>query len=301
MNEQLKHMADHDPLTGLLNRRAFEEELERHVAHVSRYGMTGAVLVLDLDHFGSRWNDLLGHSAGDELILSVASGLHESLRESDVLARLGGDEFAVLLPEADESAARATAAHLLERLRQEAVAGRRGRGRRVTTSIGVALFEGRGRPNPEEVLVNADVAMYEAKEAGRDRYVVFSSEEHAESGVKARVDWAERIREALEEERFELHLQPILNLATGEVVQHEALLRMRADDGSLIPPGAFLDVAERFGLIQRDRPLGRGPGDRDRRRAARGRKRHQGRGQRLRPLDRRPGAARDDRDRAGRA
>ena len=96
---ELRHMADHDPLTGLLNRRSFERELERHVAYVERYGPKGAAIVLDLDHFKTI-NDTLGHSAGDELIVRVAHALRSRLRESDVLARLGGDEFAILLPEA---------------------------------------------------------------------------------------------------------------------------------------------------------------------------------------------------------
>jgi len=142
------------------------------------------------------------------------------------------------------------AEELLERLREEAVPGSRGHGRRVTTSIGVAMFAEGQASNGEEILVHADVAMYEAKEAGRDRCTVYSTTDHQVAGMRSRVDWADRIRTALEEDRFELHLQPILDLATGEVSQHEALLRMRGDDGELIPPGAFLDVAERFDLIQ---------------------------------------------------
>ena len=248
-HSQLKHMADHDPLTGLLNRRAFECELDLHVARIGRYGAEGAVLVLDLDHF-KYVNDTLGHTAGDGLLIAVARGLGDRLRDTDVLARLGGDEFAVLLPRADEAEAQRVAEGLLERLREEAVPGNRGHGRRVTTSIGVALFEEGQASNGEEILVHADVAMYEAKEAGRDRCNVYSSTDHQVAGMRSRVDWADRIRTALEEDRFELHLQPILDLATGEVSQHEALLRMRGDDGELIPPGAFLDVAERFDLIQ---------------------------------------------------
>ena len=248
-HSQLKHMADHDPLTGLLNRRAFERELAVHVSRVARYGAEGAVLVLDLDHF-KYVNDVLGHTAGDGLIISVARGLQERLRDTDVLARLGGDEFAVLLPRADAQEAREVAEALVERMRQEAVPGRRGHGRRVTTSIGAALFSDDRPPSSEEILVHADVAMYEAKEAGRDRFVVYENSDHQAAGMRARVDWAQRIRIALEEDLFELHLQPILDLATGEISQHEALLRMRGDDGELIPPGAFLDVAERFDLIQ---------------------------------------------------
>ena len=113
---ELRHMADHDPLTGLLNRRSFERELERHVAYVERYGPKGAAIVLDLDHFKTI-NDTLGHSAGDELIVRVAHALRSRLRESDVLARLGGDEFAILLPEATPEEADAVAAAVLDAVR----------------------------------------------------------------------------------------------------------------------------------------------------------------------------------------
>ena len=137
---ELRHLADHDPLTGLLNRRRFEQELDRQVAEVARYGPRGALLVLDLDHF-KYVNDALGHHAGDELILSVAAILRDRLRDSDTLARLGGDEFAVLLPHADAAGAAA-------RRRRARARGPRGgrrsmagdRPRRVTTSVGVAPF-----------------------------------------------------------------------------------------------------------------------------------------------------------------
>ncbi|MEA2136427.1 MAG: hypothetical protein QOC68_4336, partial [Solirubrobacteraceae bacterium] len=123
---ELRHMADHDPLTGLLNRRSFERELERHVAYVDRYGPKGAAIVLDLDHFKTI-NDTLGHSAGDELIVRVAQLLRSRLRESDVLARLGGDEFAILLPEASSEEADGVAAAVLEAVRTLAVPTATGR------------------------------------------------------------------------------------------------------------------------------------------------------------------------------
>ncbi len=165
---ELRHMADHDPLTGLLNRRSFERELERHVAYVERYGPKGAAIVLDLDHFKTI-NDTLGHSAGDELIVRVAHALRSRLRESDVLARLGGDEFAILLPEATPEEADAVAAAVLDAVRTLAVPTATGRTRTVTASLGVALFDSPDKLTGEDVLVNADLAMYDAKEAGRDQ------------------------------------------------------------------------------------------------------------------------------------
>jgi diguanylate cyclase (GGDEF)-like protein/PAS domain S-box-containing protein len=245
--ERLQHLVDHDPLTGLYNRRRFEQELERHVAHAGRYGVQGALLVLDLDDF-KLVNDTLGHNAGDELIVTIAGLLRNHLRDSDVIARLGGDEFAVLLPAGGPEEAEAVAAKLVCAVREEATVVGSRRARRITTSVGVAPFSD-ARLTGEEMLINADLAMYEAKEAGRDRHAVYASDRHDPPRVQARMHWLERIRDALEDDRFVLHAQPILDLRTGAIAQHELLIRMLDDDGDLIPPGAFLQVAERFDLI----------------------------------------------------
>jgi len=244
---ELRHLADHDPLTGLLNRRSFERELERHVALVERYGPRGAAIVLDLDHFKTI-NDTLGHGVGDELIARVAQALRGRLRESDVLARLGGDEFALLLLEGGREEAVEVARDVLEVVRGQAVLANSGRARRVSASIGIAVFRAGRRLSGDAVLVEADLAMYEAKEAGRDRYAV--AEGGASDGtLGARISWADLIRDALAEDRFVLHAQPIVDVATGSIGQYELLLRMVDPDGELIAPGAFLPVAERFDLI----------------------------------------------------
>jgi diguanylate cyclase (GGDEF)-like protein len=245
---QLQHMADHDPLTGLLNRRSFERELDQHIVRVQRYGAEGAAIVLDIDRF-KHINDTLGHNVGDELIVKVAQTLRERLRESDVLARLGGDEFAVLLPRGSVSDAQHVAAAILEAVRSQSVLTAAGRRRPITASVGIALFASSARLSAEDVLVNADLAMYDAKEAGRDRAATYSPE-RGSSRMQARITWAERIREALEEDRFTLYAQPIIELASGEVRQHELLLRMLDEQGDLIPPAAFLSIAERFDLMQ---------------------------------------------------
>ncbi|MEO8689969.1 MAG: EAL domain-containing protein [Solirubrobacteraceae bacterium] len=245
---ELRHMADHDPLTGLLNRRSFGRELERHVSFVERYGPKGAAIVLDLDHFKTI-NDTLGHSAGDELIVRVAHALRSRLRESDVLARLGGDEFAILLPEATPDEADGVAAAVLDEVRTLVVPTVTGRTRTVTASLGMALFDATHRLSGEEVLVNADLAMYDAKEAGRDQLAAYAAPERHETRLEARMSWADMIRDALAEDRFVLYAQPIVDLASGEVTQYELLLRMREPDGDLISPAAFLPVAERFDLM----------------------------------------------------
>ena len=246
---QLQHMADHDPLTGLLNRRSFERELNQHISEVQRYGPEGAALVLDIDRF-KHINDTLGHNVGDELIVKVAQTLRTRLRDSDVLARLGGDEFAILLPRGGAAEAARVADAVLGAVRSQSVLTAAGRRRPITASIGIALFSDTERLSAEDVLVNADLAMYDAKEAGRDRAATYSSQERGTSRMKARITWAERIREALEEDRFTLYAQPIVDLSDGEVRQHELLLRMVDERGEVIPPAAFIGVAERFDLMQ---------------------------------------------------
>jgi diguanylate cyclase (GGDEF)-like protein/PAS domain S-box-containing protein len=246
--EQLQHMADHDPLTGLLNRRAFQEELDRHVARGRRYGLEGALLVLDLDQFKAI-NDTLGHNTGDELIASAADQLKHALRESDVLARLGGDEFAVLLPRGGAADASTVASKLLTAIRGAQILGGR-TGREVTASIGVAVID-TAAMTADELLVNADLAMYDAKEEGGDRSSLYSSDDEAQPRIKARLTWLERIEQALEDEAFVLHAQPILDIHRNVVTHHELLLRMLTDDGDLVPPGTFLYVAERFDLVSR--------------------------------------------------
>ncbi len=247
---ELKHMADHDPLTGLLNRRAYERSLEEHLARGERYGHAGAVIVLDLDSF-KEVNDTLGHSAGDELIVRVAGALASRLRESDTLARLGGDEFAILTPTGERTEAESLADSLLEVVRQEhAPRGPGGRERPITASIGVAPLEGVEQLSAEEALINADLAMYDAKEAGRDRSITYGGAGRGQAHIEARLEWAERIRAALDEDRLVLHAQPVVETATGLTTQHELLVRMIDAHGDLIPPGSFLPIAERFGLIR---------------------------------------------------
>jgi diguanylate cyclase (GGDEF)-like protein/PAS domain S-box-containing protein len=246
---QLRYMADHDPLTGLFNRRRFEEELQRQLGLVSRYGPDGALLMLDLDHF-KEVNDTLGHHAGDRLIRSVADLLRRRFRETDVLARLGGDEFAILLPRANRAEAEHLAEIIVEAVRNEVELANGDRNHRVTTSVGVTLLD-----DPsltwEEVVANADLTMYEAKETGRNRYRVYSPSIDKADRARVRLAWAERIRRALDEDRFVLHAQPVVDIRTGATTQYELLVRMLGEDGELLAPSLFLPVAERNGLISR--------------------------------------------------
>ncbi len=170
---RLDYLADHDQLTGLLNRRAFHRELASHAALLARCGETGSVLVVGLDHF-KFVNDALGRQAGDSLIARAGQLLQERLRGSDVLARLGGDEFGVLLPQADSTHALRVADSLLGALRCQRIRIG-GLTHTVTASIGVASFEYGRQVRGEHVLVNADRAMWDAKDDGRNRTVLYSA------------------------------------------------------------------------------------------------------------------------------
>jgi diguanylate cyclase (GGDEF)-like protein/PAS domain S-box-containing protein len=168
---QLAFLAEHDPLTGLANRRRFDRQLARHVDECRRYGPRGAVLMLDLDHF-KLVNDTLGHATGDELLRDVAGVLTRRMRSTDLVARLGGDEFAILLPHADRKAAELVAADVVDRIRLE-VRGHDDTRRQVSVSLGGATVEPM-HTSATELLSAADAAMYVAKNSGRDRYAFLS-------------------------------------------------------------------------------------------------------------------------------
>jgi len=244
---QLVHIANHDPLTGLFNRRRFDEELDRQLSEAQRYGTHGALLFLDLDQFKDV-NDSRGHRAGDDLLTSLALLLRQRLRDTDVIARLGGDEFSVLLPHADADQAAAVAKDLLEAIRGYTfMVGGAPLG--ITVSLGIALFPEHGS-SAGELLSRADMAMYRAKEEGRNRANMFAPDGDWQAQVESRIGWHQRIREALDNDLFVLHAQPILDLRTDRISQYELLLRMKGADGELIAPSVFLDIAERSGLIQ---------------------------------------------------
>ena len=244
--ERLRHMADHDQLTGLFNRRRFDEQLKRELARAGRYASHSAVLSIDIDNFKGI-NDSAGHAAGDAVLVQVARVLANRFRSTDVVARLGGDEFAVLLSAVEVDEARAAAEDLLTEIRNSP-ASYGGRPFRISASIGVNAFES-DDATAGEVLVNADLAMYAAKTSGRDRVVVYTAPEARRARAMAKLTWSQRIQDALDRDRFVLHLQPILELATGQIKHGELLLRMKGERGKLIAPGAFLPAAERFGLI----------------------------------------------------
>jgi len=243
--EELVRVANHDHLTDLYNRRRLEEELTIHLAESRRYGIHGALLMVDLDQFKAV-NDSLGHLVGDQLLVRVAGLLRERLRETDIIARMGGDEFAVLLPHTNADQACSLAEQIVSALQHTAIVAE-DRPVGTTASIGIALF-------PEhavtvgDLLARADLAMYQAKET-RNRATLYEAGRDWQAAISSRLDWQRRIREALERDLFVLQAQPVLDLRTDKIAHYELLLRMTGERGEIIYPGAFLDIAERFGLI----------------------------------------------------
>jgi len=235
MQSQLRFQADHDSLTGLHNRRRFAERADEQIRLCRRYGRTAALLFVDLDSF-KFVNDSFGHPAGDRVLRDVAEAIATSVRSTDVVGRLGGDEFAVLLPEADEAGAVQTAETLIAAVRSH-------RDPTIGASVGVVLFGSGGERTVEDLFVAADLALYEAKDAGNGGIRVFKGQ------GGHRLAWVDRIRAALAEKRLALSAQPIVDLKTGDTVREELLVRMLDRDGNEIPPDAFLPTAERFGLI----------------------------------------------------
>jgi diguanylate cyclase (GGDEF)-like protein/PAS domain S-box-containing protein len=239
---------DRDPMTGMFTRRRFEQELERELMRCARYGVGGAVLAIDLDNF-RRVNDTLGHGAGDDLLARAASILRRRLRMTDTAARLGDDEFGVILPGVDAAEAVVVAQSVLAMFRNAAGAGGGSSAESIplTASIGVAPFSGAGEMSADTLIVQADIALCDAKRSGRDCVAVFDGQD--QPVLQGQPTWPERVRDAVDQKRFVLHAQPIMSLGEGEAQRHELLLRMVGESGDLIPPSTFLGVAERAGMI----------------------------------------------------
>lgn len=244
---ELRFLADHDTLTGLLNRRSFRRELDSYVSFTARYGGQGAVMVIDIDGL-KNVNDNYGHHTGDGLIRRVSNVLRERVRGTDLVARLAGDEFAVLVPQTDAAGAIA----LGEELRSQVAdtCAEETELAQVTISVGIVLFDGKAGTGAEAVLVAADQAMYRAKAEGRDRVAVFSGPEERRQAVEAGLTTSARIRDALTQDRLRLAGQPILDLASGGIARYELLLRMAGEHGELLPASQFIGVAERTGMVQ---------------------------------------------------
>lgn len=243
--EQLRHNAFYDVLTGLPNRALFMDRLEQTIERAKRHqDYLFAVLFLDLDRF-KVINDSLGHGIGDQLLIAFGRKLEACLRSVDTVARLGGDEFVILLEEITNVS---DATHVAERIRRELALPFNLSGHEVftTTSIGIALSS-TGYGNPENLLRNADIAMYRAKSLGKARYEIFDPVMHARALRLLQME--NSLYRAIEREEFQIYYQPIVELQTGKVIGFEALVRWQHPTQGLVSPLAFIPVAEETGLI----------------------------------------------------
>ncbi len=248
LSSQLNWQAAHDPLTGLLNRREFEHQLKRLLETAQHGTKTHSLMYLDLDQF-KVVNDTCGHSAGDELLRQLTSLIVKLLRNDDILARLGGDEFGILL-EGCQQADALRVANLLRLEIQKFRFGWQGKTFSVGVSIGLTQISGE-IVDPDEIMSAADSACYAAKENGRNRVHIHEVGVHKRSIHQKEMQWVHRIQSALDDNRFELFVQPIISLSKpSEGSDHyEVLIRMVEPDCPLISPGAFIPAAERFNLM----------------------------------------------------
>jgi diguanylate cyclase (GGDEF)-like protein len=243
--EHFRHAAFHDPLTGLPNRLMFAELLKAEIESAKhRHDHLFSVLFLDLDRF-KNINDSLGHTHGDLLLVAFAQRLERCLRPTDTLARFGGDEFAILLSGIKDAS---DAIRVAERIQQEQTVPFEldKNSAFTTTSIGIALST-TGYERPEDILRDADTAMYRAKENGKARYEMFDQGMHARAVSRLRLEGD--LRQAIEQKEFCIHYQPIVTIETGRLAGFEALVRWNHPEQGLVPPDEFIPVAEETGLI----------------------------------------------------
>jgi diguanylate cyclase (GGDEF)-like protein/PAS domain S-box-containing protein len=239
MEERLRHAAENDPMTGLMNRARFEQMLDALLEDGTPQNEPLALLFLDLDHF-KYVNDSFGHAVGDALIREVAECIQALVREGDVVARFASDEFLIALPGTDDDVALTVAQRFWDAIR-----GRRWQTlSRITASIGVVVVDRTRTTSRSELLIAADAALRDAKSNGRDQVAVYSGQ-----GGGGGFRWVDEIRAALDEERFVMHGQAIVPTREAGAARYELLLRMIGRDGALIPPGSFIPAAEQFGIM----------------------------------------------------
>jgi len=243
---QIEYLATHDTLTGLPNRVSLQRTLEQGLSA----GDVGAVLFLDIDHF-KYINDNFGYRCGDQLIVGVSGVLKEAIKDHDgQVFRLGGDEFAVHIPESLRGSAARIAEHLLDAVRHYRFqcAGQQ-RVSSLTASVGIALYPFHGS-DVAGLLSNADIAMYQAKDTGRNRAVLYDQDAQSLRRTHSRVHWANKLRDVLDDDRLLLYHQPVVRMSDLTTVHCEILVRLRDESGNIVLPGQFIEYAESLGMIQ---------------------------------------------------
>lgn len=246
--EQLLYLAERDPLTGLYNRRRFEEELARALSSAARRKSSGGLLFFDLDEF-KYINDTYGHRAGDAMLIKVGHEASALIRSSEFLSRLGGDEFAILIPDATQAEAERLAERVIRAIYQIPFRFE-GRNLRLTTSVGIAMYPLHATEQ-DELIAHADAAMYQAKDAGKNVWRLYRPDLDTSHQMIDRLSWINRIAHALERDLFQLHFQGIYHTQDGTLAHIEILVRMldEEQDHEIIMPARFIPFAEKSGQI----------------------------------------------------
>ncbi len=244
---RLQYLVSHDELTGLCNRRRLEQSLESAVFQARNQHYASALLYIDLDQF-KVINDTEGHAIGDRFLMSIANKLRQAVMPENILARISSDEYAILIENTCTKEATAIA-ESLRRIIDEYRFVSSNKKYHIGASIGVALIEHSDEITASEALARAAQACFEAKTHGRNMVHLFSHNDKESHIIRRAVDWVPRIRDAIAHDRLCMHFQPVIDVASGKVYGHEALIRMLDHDGSLISPDNFIPVAERMGLI----------------------------------------------------
>jgi len=245
-DKKLWQLANHDSLTGLVNRHKFGEILIEEIDKVEKQGIQSALLFVDLDQF-KYVNDTLGHAAGDRVLNIVAEILKNGIRKKDVVSRFGGDEFTILLSAVNDDEAKAICASLIQDM-QEYHFHESNQTFNIRFSIGIVMIDS-GTLTPAELLARADMACHEAKGRGRNRFELYQTTGAEMKQLTADMGWSQKIEKALKEDLFVIRYQPIVDTHNGRPTHYEVLLRMRAEGNRLVPPAAFLPAANRFGLM----------------------------------------------------
>ncbi len=244
---RLQYLVSHDELTGLCNRRKLEQALESAVFQARQQRYASALLYIDLDQF-KVINDTEGHAIGDRFLMSIANRLRQAIKPENILARISSDEYAILIEDTCARQAMATAESLRRTIDEYRFVSN-SKKYHIGASIGVALIEHCEDITASEALARAAQACFEAKTHGRNMVHLFSHNDKESHIIRRAVDWVPRIRDAISHDRLCMHFQPVVEVASGMVYGHEALIRMVDHDGSLISPDNFIPVAERMGLI----------------------------------------------------
>ena len=243
--DQLHYLAHFDSLTGAANRRLFEDRCKQSIETAKRYDSCLALLSIDIDHF-KKINDTLGHDGGDDFLIELVSRFQSSVRKEDTIARLGGDEFAILLPNVSgQDGAEVVARNILESITQPVTI--KGNELIITSSIGITLCPEDGS-SYEQLLKNADMAMYRAKNSGRNNIQFYCEDMNSE--MLRQIEIEKELRIALKEQQFDLHYQPIVDTKSGEIIALEALTRWNHPEKGVIMPDEFINIADQTGLLQ---------------------------------------------------